>query len=157
MTSNRQSWYFQKNQIKVEEYENMRLTSPTNTSKVHLHGVSVVAPQKQTQLASRRRQLQSMASLSGLRIWHCPEVWCRLPWGLDPTSLWPWSRLASVALIWPLAWELPYTTAAAIKRKTKQTNQKKKRCIYMWNNSHWKLTEVLLHNQDCKKDPHIIG
>ena len=28
--------------------------------------------------ATMRLQVQSLASLSGLRIWHCCELWCRL-------------------------------------------------------------------------------
>ena len=31
--------------------------------------------------------------------------------------LWLWCRLAAAALIQPLAWELPYATHVAIKRK----------------------------------------
>ena len=49
-----------------------------------------------------RLWVQSLASLSGLRIWSCCELWC---------------RPAAVAPIWPLAWELPYATGAALKRK----------------------------------------
>ena len=41
-------------------------------------GISFVAQWKQTQLVSMRRQFQSHASLSGLRIWHCCKLWCRL-------------------------------------------------------------------------------
>ena len=33
---------------------------------------------KQIELASMRMQVQSLTSLSGLRIWHCLELWCRL-------------------------------------------------------------------------------
>ena len=36
--------------------------------------------------------------------------------GLDLTLLWLWCRLAAAALIWPLAWELPYTIGVAPKR-----------------------------------------
>ena len=35
--------------------------------------------------------------------------------GLDPELLWLWHRLAAVALIGPLAWELPYATGVALK------------------------------------------
>ena len=38
--------------------------------------------------------------------------------GSDPTLLWLWRRLAAAALIRPLAWELPYTLAAALKGQT---------------------------------------
>ena len=57
-------------------------------------------------------QVQSLASPSGLRIWHCCELWC---------------RLAAAALIWPLAWELPYATGVALKRKKKSKSKKKKK------------------------------
>ena len=43
--------------------------------------------------------------LSGLRIWHCPELW---------------HRLAAAAPIKPLAWEPPYAAVVALK-KTKKT------------------------------------
>ena len=39
--------------------------------------VPIVAQQKQIQLASMRSQVQSLVSLSGLRIQHCCELWCR--------------------------------------------------------------------------------
>ena len=40
--------------------------------------------------------------------------------GSDPTLLWLWCRLAAVALIQPLAWELPYAMGTALKRKNKK-------------------------------------
>ena len=39
--------------------------------------------------------------------------------GLDLVLLWLWQRLAAVALIQPLAWELPYAAGVALKRKNK--------------------------------------
>ena len=48
----------------------------------------------------------------------------------DPALAWLWCRLAAAALIQPLAWELPYASGAAIKRKTKtkkQTRAKEKK------------------------------
>ena len=38
--------------------------------------------------------------------------------GSDP-ELWLWCRPAAAALIRPLAWELPYATGVALKRKKK--------------------------------------
>ena len=38
----------------------------------------------------------------------------------DPTLLWLWCRLATVAPTGPLAWELPYAIPAALKQN-KQT------------------------------------
>ena len=41
---------------------------------------------------------------------------------LDPTLLRLWCRLAAVAQIQPLAWELPYAVGAALKgKKPKKT------------------------------------
>ena len=36
--------------------------------------------------------------------------------GSDPEWLWPWCRLAAIALIQPLAWELPYAASTALKK-----------------------------------------
>ena len=41
-------------------------------------GVPIMAQLKQSQLGSLRLQVQSLTSLSGLRIWHCSELWCSL-------------------------------------------------------------------------------
>ena len=40
--------------------------------------------------------------------------------GLDLAFLWLWCRPASVAVIQPLAWELPYATGVALKSKGKK-------------------------------------
>ena len=43
-------------------------------------------------------------------------------WVKDLALLWLWCRLAAVAPIRPLAWELPYAASASLKNKTnKQT------------------------------------
>ena len=39
--------------------------------------------------------------------------------GLDQAFLWLWYRLAAIALIRPLAWELTYASGVALKRKKK--------------------------------------
>ena len=52
-----------------------------------------------------RMRVQSLASLSGLRIWHCCELWC---------------RLVAIALILPLAWEPSYAAGAALKEGGKR-------------------------------------
>ena len=48
--------------------------------------------------------MRSLALLSGLMIWRCPELWC---------------RLAAVAPIRPLAWKPPYALVGALKRQKK--------------------------------------
>ena len=40
--------------------------------------------------------------------------------GLDLALLWLWHRPAAIALIRPLAWELPYAAQTALKRKKKE-------------------------------------
>ena len=40
--------------------------------------------------------------------------------------LWLRCRLAAVALIWFLVWELPYAAAVALKRQKKKKKKKKK-------------------------------
>ena len=55
-------------------------------------GVSVVVQGKQIQLESMRMGVWSLALLSGLRIWHCRELWCRL-------QIWLGSCI-TVAVVW---------------------------------------------------------
>ena len=87
-------------------------------------GVPTVAQRVKNRLVSVRMQVQSSASLTGLRSRHCPKPWCKL-WhiarrcGLDLVFLWLWCRLAAAAPIQPLAWELPYAEGVALKRKKK--------------------------------------
>ena len=40
-------------------------------------GVPIVVQELRTQLVFLRTQAQSLASLSGLRTWHCFKLWCR--------------------------------------------------------------------------------
>ena len=54
-------------------------------------------------------------------------VGCRL--GSDPALLWLWCRLAAVAPIRPLAWELPCTAGAALK---KATPAPKNICVWLY-------------------------
>ena len=42
-----------------------------------LSGVPIMAQRKQIQLRTMRFRVQSLASLSGLKIWRCRELWCR--------------------------------------------------------------------------------
>ena len=60
-----------------------------------------------------RLQVQSLASLSRLRI--CVALSCGVGCrrGLDPELLWLWCRLTATALIRTLAWEPPHAAGAA--------------------------------------------
>ena len=64
-------------------------------------------------------QVQSLLSLSGLKIWPCRKLKHR-------SQLWLRSGIAlavaSAAPIWSLAWELPYAPDGALKRKKIQSN-----------------------------------
>ena len=51
-------------------------------------------------------------------------------WGPDPALLWLWHRLAAVASIQPLAWELPRAQGVALKKKEKTKNEKKKTPLF---------------------------
>ena len=55
-----------------------------------------------------RTQVQALALLSGLTIWHCCELWYR------PTATAP---------IQPLAWEPLYAGSAALKRPRKKCHK----------------------------------
>ena len=70
-----------------------------------------------------RTQVQSLAPISGLRIQHCYELWCRLQTQLLPGIAVLCCRLAAVAWIGPLAWELPCAMGMALK--SKKLNKKK--------------------------------
>ena len=74
-----------------------------------------------------RTQVGSLASLSGLMIQHCHELWCRsqmqLGSGVDVAVV----CLATVAtaLIQPLAWELPCAKGVALKRPKKKKKRRR--------------------------------
>ena len=78
-----------------------------------------------------------------VRIWHYCGISRRQ--GSDPVLLWLWSRPATVALIWPLAWEPPCAKGVALERqkdqRAKKKKKKKKEGIFRWTISMW--TQVL--------------
>ena len=99
--------------------------------KTKIPGVSIMVLRKWIRLGTTRLQVQSLASFSGLRIWHCHELWCR-------SQTWLGSyRPAAVALTWPPAWEPPYATGVALKSKTKNKKQKQtKHTLNIWFSNH---------------------
>ena len=63
----------------------------------------------------------------------------------DPVWLWLWCRPAATAPIRPLAWELPYATGMALKRRKKE----RKKETNKWRSSHpgsveMNLTSILM-------------
>ena len=93
-----------------------------NTILKNCSGVPVVAQQKRIRLGSMRMLIRSLVSLSGLRIQCCRELWCRQRRGSDLAWLWLWCRPAATALIQLLAWEPPYASGAALKKRQKGKN-----------------------------------
>ena len=81
-----------------------------------------------------RMWIQSLALLSGLRIQHCRELWCRLQTeiGSQVAVLWLWCWPATTAPFRPLAWEPPYATGAALKKK-RPKKKKQKPVFFIWN------------------------
>ena len=77
-----------------------------------------MAQQKRIRLGTMTLRVQSLASLSGIRIQHCCELWCRCD--SDLALLWP----AAIASIRPLTWESPYAADVALKRYTKKKRQR---------------------------------
>ena len=66
-------------------------------------------------------QVRSLTSLSGLRIWHGGELWCRSQRQLGSHIAAAVCRPPAAVLIRPLAWELPYAVGASLKRKKKKS------------------------------------
>ena len=71
-----------------------------------------------------RTQVQSLASLSGLRIWPCCELWCKFQTKLGShvavAMAMAVCRLAAAAPIQPLAWEPLCAMGVTLKRKDKK-------------------------------------
>ena len=107
---------FYKNSINDRAIELFDLYLILSASKI-TSGVPVVA-QWLTNLISMRRHVWSLASLSGVRIRHCCELWC---------------RLAALAPIQSLAWELPYSTSTALNK----TNKQKSKILRNKSNQGW--------------------
>ena len=71
---------------------------------------------KRIRLGTMRFRVRPRASLSGLRIRCCHELWqTRLESGIAVL----WRRPAAVAPIRPLAWEPPYAAGVALKKAKK--------------------------------------
>ena len=72
-----------------------------------------------------RIQVQSLALLSGLESGVAMICGIVRRCGSNQVSLWLWYRPADVAPVLPLAWELPYATGAALKKKKKSKEKLK--------------------------------
>ena len=83
-----------------------------------------VVQQKQTWPVSMRIWVWSLASLSGLRIKHCHELWYRSQTWLRSGIAVAIARPAAAALIKLLSWEPLYAKGAALKSKKKEQTSK---------------------------------
>ena len=75
-----------------------------------------------------KMQVLSLASLSGLRIWLCCELWYigHRP-GSDLVLLWLWHNPAAAAPIHPLAWEHLYAVVVVALKRPKKKKKKRER------------------------------
>ena len=88
-----------------------------------------MAQWKGIRLVTIKLQVQSLTSLSGLRIRRCCELWCRLKTWLRfaiAVAVAVAHRLVVVAPIGPLAWEPVYNGCSSKKQKTKNTPKQTK-------------------------------
>ena len=69
--------------------------------------------------------VQSLALLSGLRFRGAVSSGVVHRGGWDPVLLWLWCRPAAAAPVGPQAWELPYATPAALRKKKKEKKKRK--------------------------------
>jgi len=109
-------------------------------------GVPVVVQRKWIRLGTLRFQIQSLASLSGLRIRCFRELWCRSKMRLRSCIARLWHRPAPTALLRPLAWEPPYATGAALKKQKTTTTTTTK------SHGEWALMRDGLNLNDAPKD-----
>ena len=75
-------------------------------------------------IVSIRMWVQSLALLIGLRSWVATSYSVGHRCSSDLALLWLWPRPTAEALIWPLAWELPYIAGAKGQKKKKKVLQK---------------------------------
>ena len=77
-----------------------------------------------------RMQVGSLGLLSGLRIRHCRELWCRLQTQLrsDVSVTVMLRKPVAAAPVGPLVWEPPYATGAA-RRKEGRKEGRKEECV----------------------------
>ena len=91
-------------------------------------GVPVVdTVEMNSRLVSMRMRVRSLASSMGQGSVIAISCGVDRRCSLDPTLLWLWCRLAAVAPIWLLAWELPHAAGKALKSKKKKRKRKKEK------------------------------
>ena len=99
----------------------------TKTAMKFKRGVPIMAQWIWIWLAPMRTKVWSLASLTGLKIQLCYELWCRSQTQIRSQLLWLWCRPAATAPIWPLAWEFPYAAGVALKSKERKKKRERER------------------------------
>ena len=90
-----------------------------------------MAQWKQIRLGIMRLQVQSLASISGLRIRRCHELWCGSQTRLRSGVAWLWCRPAATAPIRPVAWEPPHAAGVALEKAERPKKKKKKKRLLL--------------------------
>ena len=93
-----------------------------------MYGVPIMAQRQQTLLGTMRLQVLSLASLSGLRIRCCRELWCRLQTQLGSGVVVALAQASSYSSYWTPSLGTSKCCGWGPK-KNKQTNKQKK----FWN------------------------
>ena len=75
-----------------------------NSINIYKLLVPIMVQRERIRLGTMRLWVPSLVQLSGLRIQHCGELWCRCRCSSDPVLLWLWHRPAAIAPIRPRAW-----------------------------------------------------
>ena len=80
-----------------------------------------MAQRKGIQLGTMRLRIRSLAFLSGLRIWHCRELWSRSQIWLKSGAAVAVVKVGSCSSDSTLAWEHPNAAGVALKSKMRTT------------------------------------
>ena len=106
-------WVICKEKLSTPKFGRCPLKSSFPLLKQLYLGVPVVA----------EMQVQSLASLSGLRIQHCHNLWCRSEVQLGSAVAVSVAQAGSCSSNSTPTWNLPYAVGMALKRKNKQKTQ----------------------------------
>ena len=83
-------------------------------------GIPVVAQWQWIRPVSMRTQVRSPVLLSGLRLQHCRELWCRLQMQLGSRVAVSTMQASNCCSNLTLAWQLPYASDVTLKRQRKK-------------------------------------
>ena len=116
--------------IKIKEAEYTITEKRSWITKIFDLGVPVAAQQKWIQPVTMKLWVQSMASLSGLRIWRSHELWCRSQKRLRPSVAVVVAMAVAVASHWSsdltpsLGTSICHRSGPKKKKEKNQKNQK---------------------------------